>query len=91
MNVKVVIKPLQLGRVTMMLLICLMTLAIACVSYEIGIHLSDEAEGIIVLAMIACVIFGFLSLIFLPWYLKSAMLVILLLSKRYVPTSISRQ
>lgn len=91
MNVKVVIKPLQLGRVTMMLLICLMTLAIACVSYEIGIHLSDEAEGIIILAMIACVICGFLSLIFLPWYLKSAILVVLLLSKRYFPTSVSRQ
>ena len=91
MNVKVVIKPLQPGRVTMMLLICLMTLAIACVSYEIGIHLSDEAEGIIILAMIACIIFGLLSLFFLPWYLKSAMLVILLLSKLFFPTSAIRQ
>jgi len=75
----------------MMLLGCLMTLAIACMSYEIGIHLSEEAEGIIVLALIACVLFGFLSLVLLPWYLKSIVLFALLVSKLYFPASTIRQ
>jgi hypothetical protein len=75
----------------MMLFGCLVTLAIACVSYEIGIHLSEEAEGIIVLALIGCILFGFLSLILLPWYLKSAVLLILLVSKLYFPSSTIRQ
>lgn len=75
----------------MMLFGCLVTLAIACVSYEIGIHLSEEAEGIIVLALIGCILFGLLSLILLPWYLKSAVLLVLLISKLYFPTSTIRQ
>lgn len=75
----------------MMLFGCLVTLAIACVSYEIGIHLSEEAEGIIVLALIGCILFGVLSLILLPWYLKSAVLLVLLISKLYFPASTLRQ
>ncbi len=74
----------------MMLLACLMTLAIAYGSYEIGIHLNEDAEGMIVLALIACIIFGFLSLVFLPWYLKALVLGALLLSKLYFPTSVLR-
>ncbi|GEM_PF-5738873 len=74
-----------------MTLACFVTLGIALASYEIGIHLSDEAEGIIVLALIACLVFGLLSLILLPWFLKAAILLVLLVSKFYLPSSAVRR
>lgn len=74
-----------------MIFACLVTLAIALVSYEIGIHLSDEAEGIIVLALVACLVFGLLSLILLPWFLKVVVLLALLVSKLFLPSSVVRR
>lgn len=75
----------------MMTLACLVTFGIALASYEIGIHLGDEAEGIIVLALIACLISGLLSLILLPWFLKAGLLLMLLISKFYFPSSVTRR
>lgn len=74
-----------------MTLACLVTFGIALASYEIGVHLSDEAEGIIVLALVACLVFGLLSLILLPWFLKAGMLLMLLISKLYFPSSVVRR
>lgn len=71
----------------MMNLACLITFGIAFASYEIGIHLSDEAEGMIVLALVTCLVFGLLSLIFLPWFLKAVIVLALLISKVYLPAS----
>ncbi|MGF1496148.1 MAG: hypothetical protein ACFB8W_04905 [Elainellaceae cyanobacterium] len=68
-------------------LVCIVSLAIAIASFNIGTHLSEEAEGITVLALVACVVSAMLCLIYLPMILKLAILLMLLGSKLYWPTS----
>ncbi|MEB3357385.1 MAG: hypothetical protein VKK04_11720 [Synechococcales bacterium] len=68
-------------------LVCLISLAIAIGSFNIGTHLSEEAEGITVLALVACLGSGVLCLIYLPIILKLAILLVLLGSKLYWPAS----
>lgn len=75
----------------MMLFASLLTLAIALVSYEVGVHLQEDAEGIIILALVMGIVFLLISLVLLPWYLKLPILLGLLISKWYLPASVIRQ
>lgn len=60
-----------------MVLFCLVTLAIAFLAFQVGTHLSEEAEAYTILALIIALVCLFLSLVFLPWFMKLAIVTLL--------------
>mgnify|MGYP001083171457 CR=1 FL=1 len=65
----------------------LMSLGLAIASFYFGTHLTDEAEGITLLALVIALICLLLSLIFTPWFVKLALVVAIIFSGRMVAFS----
>lgn len=65
----------------------LMSLGLAIASFYFGTRLTDEAEGITLLALVIAVICLLVSLIYTPWFIKLALIAAIILSGRMVAFS----